>query len=156
MNPDAQAELDTAYTMLSDPDPEVRRAYLASFGDDLPRKRRPMPKILFACGTDNDGRPTCQGDGTTCGLGGVCAELDPEPPAGAARAVVPPSDTATGDFLMDGGHVHEEDDDPEDDSFFTAKYDGRCSACEEFHIAAGETRIRADGYNGWEAEECAW
>lgn len=44
MNPDAQAQLDAADMMLSDPDPEVRRAYLAAYGTDLPRKRAPMPR----------------------------------------------------------------------------------------------------------------
>lgn len=38
-------------------------------------------RVLFACGTDNDGYPTCQGDGTTCGWerdgrGEFCLELD--------------------------------------------------------------------------------
>lgn len=155
MNPDAQAALDMADMMLNDPDPEVRRALLAAYGSDLPRKRAPMPRILYVCGTDNDGRPTCQGDGTTCGLKGVCAELDPAPPAGAAGSVAAPDGGTTADFLMDGGYVHEEDDDPEDE-FFTAKYDGRCSACEEWHIEAGVTMIRSDGAFGWEAEECAW
>lgn len=113
-----------------------------------------MTKVLFACATDNDGFPVCQGDGTTCGLGGVCAELDPAPPAGAAGAVAGPSDAVTGDFLMGAPLDPVEDD--EDDSFFTAKYDGRCSACEEWHITAGVTMIRSDGAFGWEAEECAW
>lgn len=35
-------------------------------------------KILFACGTDNDGWPECQGDGSTCGPDGTCAELAEE------------------------------------------------------------------------------
>lgn len=58
------------------------------------------------------------------------------------------------DFLMGGTPPEPEDDDSP--PFVTAKYDGMCSACEEYHIAAGETKIRADGSNGWEAEECAW
>lgn len=40
-----------------------------------------MAKTLFACGTDNDGYPTCQGNGTTCGWEReagreYCAELE--------------------------------------------------------------------------------
>lgn len=35
-----------------------------------------MALILFACGTDNDGWPTCMGDGSTCGPGDSCEELD--------------------------------------------------------------------------------
>ncbi len=156
MNPDAQSQLDEADFYMNDPDPEVRRQWLSQWADDLPRKRAPMPKIkgtrtLYVCGTDNDGRPTCQGDGTTCGLGGVCAELDPAPPADVPRAVVPPVDG----FLMgDTGETETEEDD--DVPFFTAKYDGKCSACGEYHIAEGETKIRSDGAFGWEAEECAW
>ena len=35
---------------------------------------------LYACGTDNDGFPTCQGDGGTCGiLGCDRIDLQPEP-----------------------------------------------------------------------------
>ena len=34
-----------------------------------------MTKILFACGTDNDGYPTCQGDGSTCGPPDQCVAL---------------------------------------------------------------------------------
>ena len=106
MNPDAQAELDMADMILNDPDPDVRRSYLAAFADDpdLPRKRRPMP-------------------------------ADPN------------------DFLMGGPPPDQDDDTP---PFVTAKYDGRCSACEEWHILAGDTKIRSDGSGGWEAEECAW
>jgi hypothetical protein len=149
MNPDAQSQLDEADFYLNDPDPEVRRQWLSGFADDLPRKRAPMPsKTLYVCGTDNDGWPTCQGDGTTCGLGGVCAELDPPPQADAPGAVVPPPDG----FLM-GASADEDDDEP---PFVTAKYDGYCSACGEYHIAEGITMIRSDGNNGWEAEECAW
>lgn len=61
--------------------------------------------------------------------------------------------TNPNDFLMGGTPEEADDGDP---PFVTAKYDGRCSTCEEFHILAGETKIRADGYGGWEAEECAW
>jgi hypothetical protein len=116
---------------------------------------RPVPKIkgtrtLYVCGTDNDGYPTCQGDGSTCGLGGVCAELDPETPADAAGDVVPPPDG----FLM--GASDDEDDDDDEPPFVMAKYDGYCSACGDYHIAEGITMIRSDGNNGWEAEECAW
>lgn len=32
--------------------------------------------VLFACGSDNDGYPTCQGDRSTCGRGYSCPELD--------------------------------------------------------------------------------
>lgn len=147
MNPTDWAKIEDSENALCDRPP---------YGD-LPRKRAPMPKILFVCGTDNDGFPTCQGDGTTCGLGGVCAELDPEPqahpPAPPEDAVALPPDA----FLMDGGYVHEEDEDPDDDPpFVTAKYDGYCSACGEYHILEGITMIRSDGSNGWEAEECAW
>jgi hypothetical protein len=35
---------------------------------------RMRPKILYACGTDNDGYPECQGDGSTCGPGDTCTE----------------------------------------------------------------------------------
>lgn len=130
---------------------------------DLPRKRAPMPKIketrtLFVCGTDNDGFPTCQGDGTTCGLGGVCAELDPDPPFlnGGLPGVPPMDDEAVAlppdGFLM-GVSADEDDDDP---PFVLAKYDGYCSACGDYHILEGVTMIRADGNDGWEAEECAW
>lgn len=34
--------------------------------------------ILFECGTDNDGYPTCQGDGSTCGPGDSCRLLRTE------------------------------------------------------------------------------
>ena len=38
-----------------------------------------MTKQLFACGTDNDGYPTCMGDGSTCArsekLGEYCSQL---------------------------------------------------------------------------------
>jgi len=34
-----------------------------------------MTKHLYACGTDNDGYPTCQGDGQTCGPPGQCVAL---------------------------------------------------------------------------------
>lgn len=34
-----------------------------------------MTRTLFACGTDNDGYPTCQGDGSTCGSGDSCETL---------------------------------------------------------------------------------
>jgi hypothetical protein len=139
--------------MLNDPDPEVRRAYLAAYHENAPdlprRKRAPMPKILYRCGTDNDGFPTCQGDRTTCGLGGVCAELDPDPPAVAPLATVPPPDG----FLMGADQPEDEDD---EDEFFTARYDGKCSACDEYHISGGYTMIRSDGMDGWEAQECAW
>jgi hypothetical protein len=57
-------------------------------------------------------------------------------------------------FLM--GDTPEPEEDDQGPPFITARYDGFCSACEEFHITAGETRIRADGCGGWEAEECAW
>lgn len=33
-------------------------------------------RVLFACGTDNDGYPTCQGDGTTCGPNDSCAGVE--------------------------------------------------------------------------------
>jgi hypothetical protein len=36
------------------------------------------PVHRFACGTDNDGFPTCMGDGGTCGILG-CDRLEPEP-----------------------------------------------------------------------------
>jgi hypothetical protein len=62
----------------------------------------------------------------------------------------PPADA--NDFLM-GAPEPEEDDGP---PLVRAKYDGRCSACEEFHILEGITMIRSDGCGGWEAEECAW
>jgi hypothetical protein len=71
------------------------------------------------------------------------------------KPIMPPADP--NDFLMSGaGHVHEEDPDPDEVPFITARYDGRCSACEQWHIIAGDTRIRADGFGGWESEECAW
>jgi hypothetical protein len=170
MNPDAQAQLDMADMMLNDPDPEVRRTYLAAYGGnvndsdwaaiedseneppygDIPRKRRPMtrPKVLYQCATDNDGYPTCQGDRTSCGFGGVCAEIDPPqtPPAVAHKA--------SGYFLMgadqpeDDGDREDPDDD-EDPPWFEARYDGTCSGCGG-EIIAGATQIRADGMNGWE------
>jgi hypothetical protein len=67
--------------------------------------------------------------------------------------VVPPPDA----FLMDTtGLEQEADDDDHAPPFVLAKYDGKCSACEQWHILADITMIRADGYDGWEAEECAW
>lgn len=73
----------------------------------------------------------------------------------AARKPYRPT-TDANDFLMGGGPTDPEPDDDDSPPFITAKYDGRCSACEEFHILEGITRIRADGNDGWEAEECAW
>lgn len=32
-----------------------------------------MARTLFACGTDNDGYPTCMGDTSTCAPDGKCA-----------------------------------------------------------------------------------
>lgn len=58
------------------------------------------------------------------------------------------------DFLMGGSGTAPEEE-PDEPPFVTARYDGLCSACEEFHVIAGETNIRADGMGGWEAEECA-
>lgn len=143
MNPDAQAQLDTADMMINDPDPAVRRAYLEAYGGTMPTK------ILYACATDNDGFPTCQGDRTSCGFRGVCSEIDPPP-------VVAPVTADASNFMMGADQPDDESEEDNDPPWITAKYDGRCSACEEFHIAAGVTRIRADGYDGWEAEECAW
>jgi hypothetical protein len=108
------------------------------------------PRILYACSTDNDGYPTCQGDGTSCGYKGVCSELDPPPVA------VAPVTADSEVFLMGADQPDDDDQDDGDPPFVIAKYDGRCSACEEYHIAAGITMIRADGMDGWEAEECAW
>ena len=39
-----------------------------------------MGSVLFACSADNDGYPTCTGDGSTCGPDGSCPRV---PPAGA-------------------------------------------------------------------------
>lgn len=41
-----------------------------------------MARHLFACGTDNDGYPTCQGDGTPCGgpVGQCVALIHPNMP----------------------------------------------------------------------------
>lgn len=103
MNPDAQAQLDMADMMLSEPDPEKRRAYLAAYAG------RPQRKITMPA--------------------------DPN------------------DFLMGAPASETEDDDSE---FFTARYDGRCSACDEYHVCAGVTQIRSDDLGGWEAEECVW
>ncbi len=68
------------------------------------------------------------------------------------RPMTPPT-ADPNDFLMGAPAPEPEDD---DHPFVLVRYDGRCSACEEYHIVAGVTRIRADGYDGWEAEECAW
>lgn len=38
--------------------------------------------------------------------------------------------------------------------WFEANYPGECSACDERHIEPGD-RIRADGYGGYEHEDCA-
>lgn len=73
-------------------------------------------------------------------------------PANRKRTAMPADPN---DFLMGGATPPPEDHD-DDPPFVTAKYDGRCSACGEFHILAGDTQIRADGDGGWEAEECAW
>ena len=35
-----------------------------------------VPRLLFACGTDNDGYPTCQGDGSACGPRDTCVMLE--------------------------------------------------------------------------------
>lgn len=41
-----------------------------------------MARVVFVCGSDNDGYPTCQGDGSFCGWERerpgefFCAELD--------------------------------------------------------------------------------
>lgn len=67
-----------------------------------------------------------------------------------------PMPTDPMDFLMGGGSTPPPADDPDDPPVITARYDGMCSACEEFHIVAGVTEIRADGYGGWEDVECAW
>lgn len=171
MNDDAQAQLDMADMILNDPDPEVRRAYRATYGGDvndtdwamiedseneppygdLPRKRRPMtnPKVLYQCATDNDGFPTCQGDRTSCGFGGVCAELDPPAPA---PSVAHGARNDPGDFLMGADQPDDDDDDSDDDDdppWVEAKYDGECTTCFR-EIIAGVTMIRADGLGGWE------
>jgi hypothetical protein len=75
-------------------------------------------------------------------------------PYAPERRTVTPPPADTNDFFMGDPPA----DEPEDDGppFITARYDGPCSACEEYHITAGETRIRADGSGGWEAEGCAW
>ena len=71
----------------------------------------------------------------------------------APRRTIMPVDP--NDFLMGGSGTAPEEE-PDEPPFVTAKYDGRCSACEEWHITAGVTMIRSDGAFGWEAEECAW
>lgn len=76
----------------------------------------------------------------------------------AAYAELPrkrrPMTTDPNDFFM-GDPPPDEDDDDQDPPWVEARYDGFCTACEEYHIIAGVTMIRADGFNGWEAEECA-
>lgn len=37
-----------------------------------------MTRVLFACGTDNDGYPTCMGDMSTCAPDGKCHRLRDE------------------------------------------------------------------------------
>lgn len=42
-------------------------------------------RVLFACGTDNDGYPTCMGDTSTCAPGGQCEgwpQAESAPPDG--------------------------------------------------------------------------
>ena len=46
------------------------------------------------------------------------------------------------------------DAEPEPGPWFYADHEGNCSACDEYHIEEGDL-IRADGYGGYESEDCA-
>lgn len=128
MNPDAQAGLDTADMIMNDSDPEVRRAYLAAYGEDPEGDHRVNPTDWAKIeDSEND---------------------DAYAPPPRKDHTVPNSSS---DFLMGEGS---DDRDSRPGPWFPAAYPGECSGFLCGMAFSEGDMIRADGEGGWQAQEC--